>query len=147
MVKHLREAHSVTIDRPVTAVFEFLADAENDPKWRAGVLDIRRMSGEGVGTVYRQGVKGPMGKRIPADVEITAFEPDRRIEFRGIAGPVRPHGVYELEPAGEETRLTFTLETDLQGLRGTMMARAVQRSMRSEVEAIENLKRVLESDA
>ena len=146
MVKRLRETNSITIDRPVNTVFEFLANAENDPKWRSGVLDIRRVSGEGVGTVYRQGIRGPMGKRIPADVEITAVLPARQIEFRGIAGPVRPRGEYELEPAGDGTRLTFTLEAELSGLRGSMMARAVERSMRSEVEAIENLKRVLESD-
>jgi uncharacterized protein YndB with AHSA1/START domain len=59
----------VTIERPVEEVFAFLANPENDPQWRRGVLDIRRVSGEGAGAVYEQGVKGPMGRRIAADIE------------------------------------------------------------------------------
>ncbi len=59
------EAHySVTIQRPIGAVFEYVADGEKGSEWRPGVLDITRVSGSGVGTTYRQGVKGPMGRRI-----------------------------------------------------------------------------------
>ena len=80
-------SHSVEINRPAADVFAFLGDGENDPQWRSGVLDVRRRSGHGQGAVYEQGVKGPMGRRVPADYEITAYEPDRRIAFRAIAGP------------------------------------------------------------
>ena len=58
--------NSIVINKPVAEVFAFVADHENDPKWRPGVNDIKHASGEGVGTVYRQGMKGPFGRRIPA---------------------------------------------------------------------------------
>ena len=47
--------HTVTIRRPVEGVFHYVADGENGAQWRPGVLDIRRVSGEGVGATYEQG--------------------------------------------------------------------------------------------
>jgi uncharacterized membrane protein len=135
--------HATTIERPVEEVFRFLAAPENDPQWRRGVLDIARVSGEGVGARYRQGVKGPFGRRIPADIEITERRESELISFRGIAGPVRPHGRYELSSEGGTTRVRFTLDAELAGAR-RLMAPMVQRQMDAEVGAIEELKRVLE---
>ena len=136
--------HSITVARPIEEVFAFLADAENDPRWRTAVLDIARVEGEGVGARYRQGVKGPMGRRITADYEITVFEPDRRLEFQTVEGPARPHGRYDFEDADGGTRLTFALDAELTGLRKSLMASSVQKTMDAEVRALDNLKRVLE---
>ena len=86
----------ITINRPVADVFAFLADGLTALKWRSGVLDIAHVSGDGVGAIYRQGVKGPMGRRIAADYRITAYTPNNRIAFEAIAGPVRPRGAYLL---------------------------------------------------
>jgi hypothetical protein len=135
----------VIIERPVSEVFAFVRDGERAREWRSGVLDIRRVSGEGVGTRYAQGVKGPMGRRIDADFEVTVVEPDRRLEFQTVSGPVRPHGRYDFEPSGEWTRVTFSLDAELSGLRGFVLGRAVQRTMEAEVGALERLKQVLES--
>ncbi|HSC74125.1 MAG TPA: SRPBCC family protein [Gaiellaceae bacterium] len=52
--------NTVVINRPRPEVFAFVADHENDPRWRSGVVDIKRASGEGQGAIYTQGVKGPM---------------------------------------------------------------------------------------
>jgi uncharacterized protein YndB with AHSA1/START domain len=138
--------NSVEIARPPAEVFAFLADGTNDRRWRAGVLDITPKAGTGVGAVYEQGVKGPFGRRVPADYEITAFEPDRRIGFRAIAGPVRPEGAYELEPVDGGTRVTFSLRCAPSGL-AKLMTPMVARTMRSEVAALERLRAVLEADA
>jgi uncharacterized membrane protein len=137
--------HSVIIDRPIEQVFEFLADAENDPTWREGVVSISKMSGSGVGTVYDQRVKGPGGRPIVADIEIIAFEPPTSIDFRGIAGPVRPSGSFRLESQGSQTKVTLHLETELKGLK-RMMSSAVQKSMTSETVALDRLKIHLEQD-
>ena len=59
--------HSVSIRRPVSEVFAFVADGQNATRWRPGVLDVSHQSGEGLGAIYRQGVKGPGGRRIAAD--------------------------------------------------------------------------------
>jgi carbon monoxide dehydrogenase subunit G len=141
----IEAGNEVVVERPPAEVFAFLADAENDRAWRPGVLDIERVSGDGpgAGARYRQGVRGPGGRRIDADVETTAYEPDRLIAFRATAGPVRPEGRYELAPDGGGTRVRFALAAELRGLK-VAMAPAVRRTMDSEVGHLANLKQVLE---
>ena len=134
-------SHSVTINRPASEVFAFVADGENEPRWRPGVLDIQRVSGQGVGAVYRQGVRGPGGRRIAADFEVTAYEPDRRTAFRTIAGPVRPIGEFRFQESGGATTLTMSLG----GVKRLLMSSMVKKTMDAEVAAIENVKRILES--
>jgi uncharacterized protein YndB with AHSA1/START domain len=137
--------YSVTIRRPVDAVFAYVADGEKCPEWRPGVIDIKRASGDGVGTRYTQGVRGPMGRRIAADYEVTVYEPDRRLEFQTVTGPARPHGRYDFEAVDGGTRLTFSLDASLTGLRKLLMGSAVQKTMDSEVKTLDNLRQVLEA--
>lgn len=134
---------TVEIRRSPAEVFAFLSEGENDRRWRSGVLDIRRKSGQGRGAIYEQGVKGPFGRRVPADYEITAYEPDRRIGFRAIAGPVRPEGSYELTPADGGTRVTFALRAEPRGL-AKLMSPMVAKTMRAEVAQLDRLRAVLE---
>jgi uncharacterized protein YndB with AHSA1/START domain len=134
--------NTVEIARSPADVFAFLADGTNGPRWRSGVIDLAHKSGQGKGTIYTQGVKGPFGRRVPADYELTAFEPDTRIAFRAVAGPVRPEGSYEVEAAGGGTRVTFSLRCTPSGF-ARLMAPMVAKTMRSEVAQLEQLREVL----
>jgi uncharacterized protein YndB with AHSA1/START domain len=136
---------TVTIARPIEEVFSFVADGETAPRWRSGVLDIKHVDGSGVGARYTQGVRGPMGRRVAADYEITVFEPNRRIEFQTTAGPVRPHGRFDVAAVEGGTRLTFSLDATVSGIRGLLMGGMVQRTMDAEVARLAELKRVLEA--
>ncbi|MDQ2941684.1 MAG: SRPBCC family protein [Chloroflexota bacterium] len=123
-----------------------MADGENAAKWRSEhLLDIERVSGSGVGTVYRQGVKGPGGRRIGADYEVTAYEPNRRLAFKTIAGPVRPNGEFRFEETSDGTKVSLTLEANLTGIKKLLLGGAVQRSMEAEVRATENLEGAMET--
>lgn len=137
--------HAVTIELPVEAVYAYVLDGENCPAWRPGVVEIKRVSGDGAGAIYRQVVKGPGGRRIDADYTITHVEPNRLIEFQTLAGPVRPRGRYTFEPVGDATRLTFRLDANVGGFRGLLLGPAVGRTMQAEVHALDRLKEVLES--
>ena len=137
--------HQVTIRRPADEVFSFIADGLNGPKWRSGILDIAYVTGSGVGATYKQGVKGPGGRRVDADYRVTVYEPNSRLAFVAIAGPVRPAGEYDLEEVDGGTRLTFSLEAELSGIKKLLMGGAVQKTMESEVAATERLKTLLES--
>jgi uncharacterized membrane protein len=141
----LEARHQVTIRKPASEVFGFIADGLNGPKWRSGVLDIAHVSGSGVGATYKQGVKGPAGRRIDADYRVTTYEPNSTLAFEAIAGPVRPRGEYLLEEVDGATRLTFALRAELGGIKKLLMGGAVQKTMNAEVEATERLKSVLES--
>jgi uncharacterized protein YndB with AHSA1/START domain len=137
--------HDVLINRPIEDVFAFVADGENGAKWRPGVLDIKRISDDGVGSRYRQGVSGPMGRRVAADYEITAFEPPRRLEFQAIAGPVRPRGRHDFEAVDGGTRVTFSLQAEIAGWKKLLLGSMVAKTMEAEVRSLERLKSVLES--
>ena len=90
-------------------------------------------------------MKGPGGRRVAADYRITAYEPNTRLAFEAIAGPVRPTGEYLLADAAGGTRLTFSLQAELGGIKKLLMGGAVQKTMDAEVASIERLKTLLES--
>ena len=137
-------SNEIRIDRPCDDVFAFLADPHNDPQWRSGVLDVQRVSGDGVGARYAQGVKGPGGRRIAADIEITELTPSQTIAFQTIAGPVRPRGRYVLSAADGGTHVRFELEADTRGLK-RLIAPMVQKTMNDEVSQLAQLKHVIEA--
>ena len=138
-------SRTILINRPIADVFAFFADAENDPQWRSGVKEIKRQGELGVGTRYLQRVSGPAGRAITADIEVTAFEPNSHVAFKGIAGPVRPHGHYEFRDQVTSTEVTFTLDVQISGIKGLFMGSAVQRTMDAEVAGLDRAKDVLES--
>ena len=138
---------TITINRPMAEVFAFVANGANATRWRSGVLDTAHVSGTGVGEKWTQGVKGPMGRRIAADYEITAYEPPTLLEFKATAGPVRPAGGYRLEALGAhstETQLTFWLKEELGGLKKLLLGGSVQKTLDAEMAALDRLKSVLE---
>ncbi len=136
---------TVTINRPVADVFAFIADGTNAPQWRSGVTDIERTSGRDKGAVYKQGVKGPMGRRIAADYEVTVYEAAKRLEFKAIAGPVRPTGGYRLTESDGKTKLNFWLKEELGIVKRLVFGRSVQKSMDAEMGSLDKLKSVLEA--
>jgi hypothetical protein len=79
--------HSVTINRSAAEVFAFLADGKNDRRWRRGVLDLQRVSGQGVGTVYHQAIRGPGGRRIAADYRSRPMTTLKLIAFVSLPCP------------------------------------------------------------
>ena len=100
---------TTVIDRPIEAVFAYLADGENDPKFSSRVLEIRKTTDgpPGVGTVYASTVKDG-GVKFKREFKLTEFEPPTRIRWSEIStGPVEtPEGGYDLSPQGEGTQLT-----------------------------------------
>jgi uncharacterized membrane protein len=135
---------TITINRPIDEVFAFVADGRNAPRWRSGVLDVDLVSGAGLGARYSQGVRGPGGRRIAADYEITEYEPNSKIAFRATAGPVRPTGSFTFEGMGTGTILTFKLDAALGGLQKLLMGGAVQSTMNAEMGALDLLRDLLE---
>jgi len=139
-------ARNLVIARPVSAVFAFFTDPENDQKWRSHVKEIKAEGPPKVGAKIHQVVAGPGGRGIPADLEITAYEPDQRYAFAVTAGPVRPRGDMQFAPTSEGgTEITFTLEADLGGLKKMLMGKPVQKSMDGEMANLDKAKALLEA--
>jgi uncharacterized membrane protein len=136
---------TVTINRPVEDVFAFFADAENDPLWRPSVKEIKRDGALQVGARYRIRIAGPGGAIVPADIEITEYRPPERLDFRVVAGPVRPTGSYRFTDKGTATDVTYELQSDVVGMKKILMGSAVQQSMDGEMDNLDRAKRYLEN--
>jgi uncharacterized membrane protein len=139
--------NTVVVDRPVALVFAFVADGLNNPKWRDGVVSIQVASQQssGIGTEYRQVLKGPGGRNIDGDYRLTAVVPDSELSFAVTTGPARPTGVYRFRslPNGG-TEVTFTLEYQPKGLQ-RLIEPMIRKTMIAEVGALLRLKQVLEA--
>ncbi len=107
---------TITIDRPTEAVFDFLADGENDKRFSKRIIEIAKTTDGpvGVGTVYRSTARD-FGRTATHEFEITEFERPTRIRWRELSkGPITlSDGGYELRKQGEATELTF--HGDLEG--------------------------------
>ena len=105
-----RNEFTVTIDRPIERVFDFLADGENDKLFSERIIEIAKITdGEaGVGTVYASKARD-LGITRKYEFEITEFERPARIRWRQISKSpvVVREGGYDLQPAGAGTDLTF----------------------------------------
>lgn len=142
----LRAERSVTVDRDVEDVFDYLAHGENNVQWRDGVLEIERTSVvTGEGATYRQVMKGPAGRAIRGDYRVTRHERPEVLEFSVTAGPARPKGRFHLERAADGgTTVTSALELDPRGP-SRLFASLVRKQMEREVAALEELRRQLDN--
>jgi hypothetical protein len=139
---------NITIARPVKAVYDFVLKGENNGLWRPSVVDVERVPKKpaAVGAVFKQGLKGFLGRRIAGDYEVIQCVPSKSIKFRVVAGPARPIGIYTFKASGGTTTVTFRLDLKTKGFR-MLMDPMINRSMKSEVATLANLKTYLESQA
>ena len=137
--------HAVTVNRPASEVFDYIADGAHGRDWRIGVLEVERTSATaGEGATYRQVLAGPGGRRINGDYRITVFRPPQLLEFQVTAGPARPNGVFELtENPDRSTRVRFALEVRPTGVM-RLMTPMIARQMQREVAQLDSLKEILE---
>ena len=83
-----RGGGSIHIDRPAEEVFAFVADAENNPRWRSYVVETAWLD-DGPMRVGRQGrqVSKVLGRPMPVVAEIAEWDPPRHVAWR--AGDVK----------------------------------------------------------
>jgi uncharacterized membrane protein len=136
---------TIVMHRPPDEVFAFFTDHARDPSWRPNVKEIDPVSGAPVGTRVHQVIKGPGGRGIGADIEVTATEPSSRYAFQVVAGPVRPRGEFRFIETPNGTEVHFSLDAELGGIKKLLMARSVQASMDGEMSGLDTAKRLIES--
>ena len=134
----------IMIARPPEQVFAFFTDPSNDQRWRRHVKEVAAEGVLRVGSTVHQVVAGPGGRGIPADLEVTAYEPSSRYAFRVIAGPARPVGEFRFAPAEGGTEVSFSLKAELTGIKKLLMSNAVQKSMDGEMASLDKAKALIE---
>jgi carbon monoxide dehydrogenase subunit G len=136
---------SVTIDRPVEEVWDFIGDFENTTRWSRGVLEARQTSDGplGIGSTLQTVVKA-FGRRRTADYVVTEYEPNHAFGFQVTSGPMTSRARYSVEPAGAGTRLTASGEAEVAGLYRLLAPVLVRIVKRHSEDDLANVKRILE---
>lgn len=139
-----RFSNDILIHRPAGAVFAYLADLENLPEWNYAIRQTRRTGAGpiGVGTVFRQVRTLP--RPMEESLEITEYEPDRRLVVRGGLGVFDGSVTYLLEPAGDATRLVNEVELTGPGPRSAIAALARRSIKKAVAQNLEVLRDILE---
>ncbi|MDL2078976.1 SRPBCC family protein [Streptomyces sp. GXMU-J15] len=91
---------TVDIDRPIDAVFGYLADGRNDPQFSPRVQRIERVpdAPTAVGTVFRSTVKDA-GMKTAREFRITEFQAPTRLRWAEVSknSVTADEGGYDLE--------------------------------------------------
>src|SRR5689334_18568669 len=105
------------------AVFAYLADFTNWPKWQSDMQSAELVSGQSgqAGAIYRYLSKA-MGQTIKGTVRITKADAPREIDFEGDwSGMVKPDGRYLVESAPGGSRVTLNPHPQTRGV-GRLMS-------------------------
>jgi uncharacterized protein YndB with AHSA1/START domain len=137
---------TVVIARPPGEVFAFFTEPANERKWRRHLKEVGAEGPVAVGARVHQVVAGPGGRGIPADIEVTGYEPDARYAFRVVAGPVRPEGEFRFAATADgRTEVTMSLHAELTGVKKLLLTKPVQKSMGGETAGLDRAKELLET--
>lgn len=140
----MKFANTITIVRQPADVFAYLSDLENIPEWNYAIGQTRKTSEGpiGVGSQYTQ------VRTIPSHseefLEVTEFEPDRRLAIQGDLGPFYSEVTYLLAPAGEGTVLTNAMNLTPSGPLRLIAPLASARVKNAVATNLEVLKQLLE---
>ena len=137
------QSHTVTIDRPVGEVFDFVAEPSNEPKWHFDVREVVRpkQGPIALGTTYEWIVRFLGMKKYVG--QVTAFEPNRIIEMTTLEGPVLPQLTHAFQAEGDHTTYTRRIRFETKGL-FKVLEPLIKRMPSPNARWAENLKLVLE---
>ena len=129
---------TVVIARPAGEVFDFLALAENLPRWDSSILECVQVDSGAVtvGTRYR-GASRIVGRRIEWTTEVTEFVAGVRMTSQSVEGSLTFTVSYEVSssPAGTTLRYCLAAESGLGGTFGRALEPIVQRAQTKVVRA------------
>ena len=131
------------IARPPDEVFAYLADVDKLPEWQGSAIEARADGplAEGSRIIERRSL---FGREAESELEVTAFEPGRRLALRTLRGPVELTIDHVLEEQGGRTMLQVSGNARPRGalrFAGPALVAGARRELRRD---FERLKAVLE---
>jgi uncharacterized protein YndB with AHSA1/START domain len=138
--------YTIVINQPVEKVFNYVSNPLNLPEWQGPPVEIRSLQQTTPGQL-REGDRFTtilqfLGRRYETPTEVSAYEPNRRLSYRGTGGPVPTQITFILEEVPRGTRFTHSQEVELRGyfgLAGPLFEIAARRQLRSELQTLKDL--------
>jgi carbon monoxide dehydrogenase subunit G len=136
---------TISIDRSLQDVFEYISDPANETEWRDAELAEWTSEGpHGVGSTQRS-VSKLLGRSLDTIVEVVAWDPPNRAAFKSVGGPFPFEYSVTLEPEGEGTRLSMQGQGDVGGFFKLAEGLIAGRMQKQFSKDFKTLKSVLES--
>jgi uncharacterized membrane protein len=106
-----RAGDSIRVDAPPEAVFAFVADVENNPRWRSYVVDGRWLD-DGPMRVGRRGQQSSklLGRRWTVEAEVVEWDPPHRVVWATTAGDAAVRTACEVTADGSGSRVEVWTE-------------------------------------
>jgi len=107
---------TITVDRPLAKVFDFMSDFTTTMEWDPGTVRTVRQSGDGgVGTTYLNTSKFA-GRETELVYVVEDVTPQRRFALRGENKTLVAHDTMEFSGDDERSTVTYTADFALKGL-------------------------------
>jgi len=110
----IKVENSVTINRPLEVVFQYVTDADSSAKWQNGVEAVEYEGEQKVGSQYTE-VRKFMGREMRTTLEITAMETNQLWAAKTLSGPVPYHVHVTFEAVPEGAKMTTVVEAEPKG--------------------------------
>lgn len=136
---------TIAIEQQPAVAFAFIAEPTNMTRWYDAVDHVTITAGVPVGLGARfEIIRSLPGGRAINDVEITEYEPNRRITVESRQGPTPFRYTYTLEPIGDGTLLTLNGRISGAGLArpaahlGTVATQLFKRGMKQNLDTLKS---------
>jgi len=136
----------IVINQPVEQVFDYVSNPANLPEWQGPPVEIRDLrrtapaqlrEGDRFTTVLRF-----LGRRYETPTKVSAYEPNRRLSYRGTGGPVPTQMTFIFEKVPGGTRFTHSQEVEPGGFFGlaeSLFEIETKRQLRHDLKTPQNL--------
>ena len=116
----MRFDETFIVARPPAEVFDYVTDPSNLAAWQTANRSVEQLTDgpPGPGSRFRERRKPPASREFVQITEFVIFDRPRLLKVHVVEGPVPVHGTWAFAPEGGGTRVTFTAEGELRGVRG-----------------------------
>jgi hypothetical protein len=142
----IRIEGEVVIDRPAEEVFDFVADARNEPRYNPRMLRAEKLTPGpiGLGTRFRDEVKS-MGRPAEIAIEIVGYERPRRLTDSIHLSTMDIRGGLTFDPVPAGTRMRWSWELLPRAVFRLLAPLVARVGRRQEQRIWAGLKRVMEA--
>lgn len=144
----MQASATVTIDRPIGQVYDYMADPTNEPRWHVDLATVEPVAEgqDGLGARYRVAYEPGPTAPPPAVIAVVDAQPGRRIRTESVGGNLASATTDELESVESGTRVTRTVRVEPHSLPLKVMSLVMGPVLRRRTDqSMANLKQVLET--
>ena len=144
----MRLRHALTIRRPPSAVFPWIAEPALASRWQPDVLGYEVIVARPgvVGTEFRERLGGPGGSTEMTG-RVVAHEPGRLMAFDVRGRGIRVRSRYSLHPEATGTRLVVDLDVRMLGPLSPLLSPIIRPRLRAQLGAeLDRLRRLCEAE-